>query len=220
MASVKKYTNAAAAQIFTHNERTAKAHKNEQIDRSKSKGNYRLFAPRKGSAGNEISDREYYKQRLEQLKVWNRKDVKTACEWIITLPASVSDADEKEFFQESLNFLADRYGGAVNICSAIVHKDETTPHLHCIFIPTPDSVRVSAKDCVHRADLKTFHSDLKKHMAAAGIKGATDVFTGITKKQGGNRTVQQLKAQGERERGKFRLQEREPQKGVFINYDR
>ena len=51
---------------------------------------------------------------------------------------------EHAFFTDCVNFVKKRYGEE-NIVSAVVHKDETTPHLHINFVPiTPDN-RLSAK---------------------------------------------------------------------------
>jgi len=51
--------------------------------------------------------------------------------------------------------------------------------------------KLSAMDVVNLYDLQTFHSDLKKYLERAGIKA--NVSTGITREQGGNRTVAELK---------------------------
>ena len=53
--------------------------------------------------------------------------------------------------------------------------------------------RLSAKAVINKEDLKTFHPDLQKYLSNKGIE--CTVNSGITKKQGGNITVAELKMQ-------------------------
>ena len=59
-----------------------------------------------------------------------------------------------------------------NVVGAFVHMDECTPHSYFSLVPVvPDEKRggerVSAHDCVTRKDLKTFHTELSKHIEQA-----------------------------------------------------
>jgi len=209
MAEVEKFTRSQVYRLLAHNERAVKGeHKNKDIVKAKSICNYRLFTERKIN-NQTLTDREYYKHRVSQLKVWDRADVKTLCSWIVTLPEHVKLEDEQRFFMQTVKFMALRYG-AENIISAWVHKDEKTPHAHIAFIPTPDGRRVSAKDVINLKELTIFHDDFQKFMDNTGIKGAR-VKTGYTRQQGGNRTVKQMKKE-RGERLKLRAHE---QKGVY-----
>ena len=77
------------------------------------------------------------------------------------------------------------------------------PHLHFLFIPTvPDlnpkhgkDEKVCAKEVLTKRDLQTFHDDLQKYLKAHGVDGR--VQTGITKKNGRNYTVDELKEKEE-----------------------
>ena len=53
--------------------------------------------------------------------------------------------------------------------------------------------RLSARGVINKKDLVTFHRDLQKYLDEKGIPA--NVYTGITKKQGGNMTVEELKRQ-------------------------
>ncbi|MFU1875393.1 plasmid recombination protein, partial [Enterococcus faecium] len=87
----------------------------------------------------------------------NRKDVKALGTWIVTLPDELKDLShdkQQEFFNEAKNFLDERYGKE-NAVAAIVHYDETTPHLHYAFVPVTldekkDRLKVSAKEVLNR----------------------------------------------------------------------
>ena len=53
--------------------------------------------------------------------------------------------------------------------AAVVHYDETTPHLHYAFVPVvfddkKTRYKVSAKEVLTRQDLQTFHDDLDQHL--------------------------------------------------------
>ena len=50
---------------------------------------------------------------------------------------SYTDEQTKQFFELSYKFLSERYGEQ-NVISAYVHMDETTPHMHFLFIPIVD----------------------------------------------------------------------------------
>ena len=72
------------------------------------------------------------------------------------------------FFEATTNFLNERYGQE-NAVAAVVHYDETTPHLHYAFVPVvfddkKSRDKVSAKEVLTRHDLQTFHEDLDQHL--------------------------------------------------------
>ena len=71
-------------------------------------------------------------------------------------------------FEETTNFLNERYGQE-NAVAAVVHYDETTPHLHYAFVPVvfdnkKSRYKVSAKEVLTRHDLQTFHDDLDQDL--------------------------------------------------------
>ena len=146
--------------ILQHFDRTAE-HPTENIDKSRTHLNYNL-APKEGKQIDILN------QRLSEVKVQNRKDVNVLCSWVVTLPKSLPEDKEEEFFRKSYGFLEEKYGKD-NVVSAFVHKDEVTPHIHFAFIPVVkdqrnDRMKVSAKECVTRTDLQTFHGELQDHL--------------------------------------------------------
>lgn len=80
------------------------------------------------------------------------------------LMTQVGDRDSvREFFEDSYNFLCDRFGKD-NVISATVHMDERTPHMHFNFVPVTSDKRLSAKDVLTPKSLtelqQTFHEDI------------------------------------------------------------
>ena len=55
-----------------------------------------------------------------------------------------------------------------------------------------------ANDVLDRRELRNFHPDLQRYLDEHGLEDAC-VMTGVTRAQGGNRTVAELKAEREQE---------------------
>ena len=122
-----------------------------------------------------LSPRAYYTARKQELYVYGRKDVKTMAGWIVTAPKELTTPEEEhEFFISTYNFLENRYGKE-NVVLAVVHYDVLTRH-----------------------ELQCFHSDLQKHLQNDGLN--CSVITGITKLNGRNYTVKELKTNYEAQR--------------------
>lgn len=187
---VEKFTKTAAGHMLRHYNRTAKNYGNENIDHMLSEFNYNLVSKRN------MDDFSYYKQRLSQLKCQNRADVKTLCDWVITLPKQeFTDIEERHFFQTAYNFMAKRYGER-NTISAWVHKDEIgQPHLHFCFIPVcidrkKDIEKVSAKEVITRNDLRVIHNEMATYMKQV-FRRDIGILNGAT--ACGNKTIAELK---------------------------
>lgn len=203
MASVAKFTLHAVVNQLRHNERVIQNSSNKDIHKDNSIFNYSLSPDRRMTAY------DYFLKRKNELYCYNRADVKVMVGWIVTAPQSLPPADHKVFFQTVYQFLSERYGEE-NCIQAIVHNDESgQPHLHYCFIPAvPDTKhggeKICANNVINRKELRNFHPDLQRYLRGHGID--TDVYTGITRKQGGNKSVRELK--------------RERQYEYDYNYDR
>lgn len=170
MARVEKYTNTAVYNLIAHNNRNTNNPSNKEIDPSRSYLNYKLSLNRK-FLGKLQTDYEYYKLRKSLLHVHDRADVKTACGWIVTAPKDLDRENQEKFFVAVYDFLSNRYGGerGENIINAVVHLDETTPHLHFLFLPVVanqkgrggKTERICAKDVITREELRAFHPALQ-----------------------------------------------------------
>lgn len=75
-----------------------------------------------------------------------RKDAVIAYELVLTYSHNkVGEIDEKKWEEENLKWLKEKFGDE-NIISAMVHMDETTPHIHAIVTPITKDNRLCAKD--------------------------------------------------------------------------
>lgn len=187
MAHLKHYHRSGVKDILEHNKRENN-YSNQDIDPKRSKYNYSL-------SGHE-DDFEYYKQRLSEVHCLNRANVNTLSSWVVTLPKGIKQEDQKKFFQETVNFLKDRYGEK-NVVSADVHFDETTPHLHFTFIPVvwdekKNREKVDRKSIFTIKELKTFHNSLQNHLQSV-LGYDPKVMTGEMQKRK-NISISELKS--------------------------
>jgi len=150
---VQKFTAGSIKGIEIHDRREKyKSHSNPDIDFTKSKFNYDIHHAKNQNfrrAANEI---------ISQLNLSRavRKDAIVMAQVLVTSDKTFFDglsrAQQDEFFKDSYNFLADRYGKK-NVISATVHYDEKTPHMHFNFVPITADGRLSAKSVLTRTSL-------------------------------------------------------------------
>lgn len=104
MASAAKYSGAQTiSNILRHNDCLPENYKNSDIDRSRSFLNYCL-TPERG-----MSSFSYYKKCLSEMYVYQRSNVVTLCEWVVTAPAYLSERETETFYRLTYNFLVRRY---------------------------------------------------------------------------------------------------------------
>jgi hypothetical protein len=196
MAHMLKATRGSLGGLTRHYERAVNPNgeyikfSNQDIDVSRTHMNYNL-APDRGS------QIRFVNQICEDMSCLKRKDVKIMVSWVITRPKDLSDDEAEVFFRECYSFLCDRYGGEEYVISSTVHRDESTDHIHHAFVPVYEDPekgkRVNCKKVITKRDLQTFHRDLSAHMERVFGRDV-GVETGITKQNGGNLSVGELKA--------------------------
>ena len=192
MAHLEKYTAAAAGHMFAHYDRTHSS-STSNIDESRTHLNYNL-----AEKDQPLSCLDFLHKRMSEIKVLKRANVNVVCDWVITAPESLTPEELPLFFDECYKFLNARYGKE-NVISSPVHMDETSPHIHYNFVPVVTDKKkgipkLSAKECITRKDLNTFHPDLTKHMTAVFGRDI-GILNGAT--VGGNKTIKQLKQTSE-----------------------
>lgn len=210
MASVKKFTESAVVNQLRHIERTIAHPENMDIEKDRTVQNYSLLPQR------EISSYEYYRKRKSELYCYNRADVKVMAGWIVTAPKDLPMSEMEKFFNVTYEFLAERYGEK-NCVQAVVHNDEGgQPHIHFLFIPAAadkkhGGEKICANDVLNKAELRNFHSALQKYLLDYGVQA--NILTGITKTQGGNRTVRELKQENTKNRWHSREYDKTEERG-------
>lgn len=167
MAHLAKYTLNSAQALFHHNLRHKDrkgeyvAYGGSKIDTTKTHLNYRLDP--------NTDPNEFITQRLSEIKVQKRADVKVYCSWVLTVPQNLPTEKHREFFESAYRFFCQDYGKE-NIVMASVHLDETSPHMHLGFVPVVrekknqkklGQEKVSAKELLTRSYMKNLHKHLK-----------------------------------------------------------
>ena len=109
-----------------------------------------------------------------------RKDAVLAVEYVMSASPEwfekATPEQEKAFFRQSLQWLADKYG-ADRIVTASIHRDESTPHLSAFVVPLTQDKRLSAKEFIGsrdkmRADQTTYAACVAELGLERGIEGS------------------------------------------------
>lgn len=205
MAHVQKFTMAAVGHMFHHYDRTAENIGNENVNRDESFRNYNL------AQNQNLSQLDFLKKRLSEVKCQKRKDLNVFCDWVVTAPQNLDpEISYRAFFKSAYEFLSKEYGEK-NVISAYVHMDEKQPHMHFAFIPVVKAIKksktlsegviefekVSAKEVLTRNHLKSFHSDLERHLEQS-LGKKVDILNEATRE--GNKSIEELKRKSATER--------------------
>lgn len=90
----------------------------------------------------------------------------------------MSDAEQNAYFEDALDWIKERHGED-NVLSAVIHRDETTPHMTVMTIPLDQRGKLNARSFVGNkkalSDLQTSFADnvSEKYGLRRGIKGST-----------------------------------------------
>lgn len=147
---IEKFSKGDLGKIGAETERTARRHRNEDIDSERTPLNY-YFKKSEGGLNAQ------WKQTMETLNATFKETKKAvAFEGVIVtsdktffeahgyVPGEPLPLELQKFFADSYAFLKRQigyHGTDRNILSAAVHLDETTPHLQLYYIPVVDEGR-------------------------------------------------------------------------------
>ena len=155
---MEKYHKTDIAPVEQENERDENyVANNPQIDCARTRNNYNVIK-------RQCSYTQHINRRITELDLPTkvRKDAVLMCSFVVGSDReffrSLSERAQEKFFSDCTRFFADRYGEE-NIISAVVHMDETTPHLHLNLIPIADG-RLCAKTLFDRKELQSLQTDL------------------------------------------------------------
>lgn len=132
-----------------HNERKeGQKHRNRNIDPTRTKDNVWLTT----------DDGKTYNERIQSILEENytgkrkpRFDAVKMCEITVQIGGDLAEngteEEQVEALKQAFEELRDQYGEK-NIVSAVIHVDETTPHLHFDFVPITPKGGLSAREVV------------------------------------------------------------------------
>lgn len=147
-----------------HNEREpGQRHSNKNIKAERTKDNIFLKPKDDRTYGERVDDRLEAGYRGTKAI---RKDAVKMVEATVQLGGDITKESEEmqiEALKEAYEELKAMYGED-NIISAVIHVDETTPHLHCDFVPLTKRGNLSAKDVI--GDKKKMRRTQEKFLEA------------------------------------------------------
>ena len=173
---MEKYHKTDIAPVENENERDETYQAvNPQMDFTRTKNNYNIIKRQR-------SYTQFINDKIEALDLPTkvRKDAVLMCSFVVGSDreffGKLSPSEQQQFFVDCTHFFAERYGED-NIISAVVHMDETTPHLHMNLIPIANG-RLCAKTLFDRKELQNLQSDFhsvvgKKWNLQRGKEGST-----------------------------------------------
>lgn len=151
-----------------HVERTTDEHSNKDIDPSKSDQNYDLVERETNLQSDILNFIESEKSSTRKL----RKDAVLCNEWIISSDKQffdeLSPEEIKNYFEVAKDYFAENFGEK-NIRYAIVHMDESTPHMHMGVVPFDSENKLSAKRMFDRKTLIRIQDELPERFKEAGF---------------------------------------------------
>ena len=174
---MEKYKRADVVRIERENERDEnyKSTRNPQIDKSKTRLNYHTIPYEKKYL-------PFIDERIKQLspKRKIKDDAVLITSFILGSDKEFFDRitaeQQKQFFADCTDFFSERYSKE-NVVSAVVHLDESTPHLHLNLMPVTGG-RLCAKELFDRTALRNLQTDFyeavgKKYELERGKEGST-----------------------------------------------
>ncbi len=172
---MEKYHKQDVAPIEKENERDENYKSdNPQIDSERTRNNYRFTS----YFGKTYT--EFINGRIKELGLSPRKDAVVMNSFVLgsdkTFFDGLAKVEQYNFFSDCYKFFAERYGKE-NVVSAVVHLDESTPHLHFNLMPVTDG-RLCAKELFDRTALRDLQTDFyeavgKKYGLERGKEGST-----------------------------------------------
>ena len=154
---MEKYHKQDVAPIEKENERDENYEaSNPQIDSERTKNNYR-FTPYFGKTYT-----EFINGRIKELGLSPRKDAVVMNSFVLgsdkTFFDGLAKVERYNFFSDCYKFFAERYGEE-NIIAAVVHNDETTPHMHLNLMPVTKDGRLCSKQLFDKPQLQQLQTD-------------------------------------------------------------
>ncbi|MED3109730.1 MobV family relaxase [Bacillus thuringiensis] len=161
-----------------HNQREKESHSNSDIIQARTEQNYDLIHDKR-----KVDYKKLIQNRIDNGVVSNRairKDAVVCCSFMISASPdymnSLSQVEQRRFFEESVCFLKARYGEE-NFVYASVHVDEKTPHMHVGMVPVNEKQKLSAYSFFkNKSELHDLQDKIYEHVKEKGF----DIERGVS----------------------------------------
>lgn len=152
-----------------HNYREFKYNSNPEINNRDSYRNYDLIMRSDTDIKSDVMD------YINETKSTNRKvrsDAVVVNEWIISSSNDFFDDlglyRDRTFFEKSKEYFCEKFGKE-NVRYAVVHMDETTPHMHLGVVPFDEDKKLSAKRVFGKKTLLEIQEELPAYLQKHGF---------------------------------------------------
>ncbi|MGR6342668.1 MobV family relaxase [Priestia megaterium] len=164
---MQKFHKDAILGIQKHNQREGENSKNKDIDSTRTMLNYDFVNEDKIKYHEEIK-----KMTATRVKRKIRNDAVLVAEFFVSASPeymhAMSPDEQRKYFEASLDHIAGKYGQQ-NILYAVVHNDESTPHMHVGFVPITEDRRLAAKEYFHgKTKIRRIQDDFHNYMNKRG----------------------------------------------------
>ncbi|MED0863680.1 MobV family relaxase [Bacillus wiedmannii] len=178
MCHMQKFKMRDVKGLQIHNQREKESHSNSDIIQARTEQNYDLIHDKE-----KVDYKKLIQNRIDNGVVSNRairKDAVVCCSFMISASPdymnSLSQVEQRRFFEESLRFLKGRYGEE-NFVYASVHVDEKTPHMHVGMVPVNEKQKLSAYSFFkNKSEFHDLQDKIYEHVKEKGF----DIERGVS----------------------------------------
>ncbi len=199
----------------------SREHGGGHINRELTKNNFTI---------GEIHNREWIAERLKNVyQKPNQKRPVETCDIVVTLPQSESTdiKNVQQFMRAAYNSLKKQYGNNNNVVGCWVHLDEAQPHLHFAFLPISERNSKQKPEFKEKLSTRAYwpkknslqemHRVLQRDIDEEMGRHIDGINNGITKEQGGNKTIVELKTETQKEQRKLEFYRTKPEELKELN---
>jgi hypothetical protein len=190
---IKKLTGSGIiGKAARHNKRTIQAEMGASlsIDPTRSHLNETLVGPLTPDAVAQLAKDLMAAAGLTSL----RKDAVLGLELVFSLPVAHA-LNERDYFMACTAWAASYFGGARNVLSADLHRDEAQHHCHVLILPLVDGRMNGGKLMGNRKTLMTMQQNFFDAVASIyGLHKAPAKLSGLTRQAAAKTVLQTLRA--------------------------
>lgn len=161
------YGKGSVGALEHHNLRENETYSNKDINPERTKDNVTLKAPvdsQYRDTKNIIEKRAV--NQVRKTSIWQSEFIISSDkDFFADMPLQ----EQNRFFEEAYKYLSKEFGEQ-NVTCAVVHYDETTPHMHFDFVPMTETNKLSRKEVMTRERLIKIQDELPKYLQEKGFE--------------------------------------------------
>lgn len=160
------YKKGSVGALQHHNFRENETYSNHDINRERTKDNLVIKQP--DMSQYQDTRRTIEKRAVNQIRsnaIWQSEFIISSDKGFF---GNMPVGEQNRFFQESYNYLCDFFGEE-NVTCAVVHYDESTPHMHFDFVPMTAENKLSRKEVMTRERLIRIQDEMPKYLQEKGF---------------------------------------------------